>query len=70
MKQVVHYLVKPEQRIRMHEPARVWPIDHPDTFRVSNRNWVNTSPVVFVDPSTGVFRTFNTEYRPLKEENI
>lgn len=67
MKKIVRYssvLVPPV----VGKSAVVLPVDHPDTDRVSNRNFVKTSEVVRVEayPDEGEFdefETLNTVYR-------
>ena len=65
MKKVVHY--DPSGFICYiveGEVAIVYPIDHPDTERVSNKKPVRTSTVVSYDKETGIFETLNTIYIP------
>lgn len=43
--------------------AVVFPLNHPDFLRVSNKDWAITSRVVAVGEK-GEFETLNTIYRP------
>ena len=42
--------------------AVIIPLDHPDTFNVSNHIPAVTSTIVSVDRQTGNFETLNTHY--------
>jgi hypothetical protein len=42
----------------------VVPVDHPDTYRVTNGEPARTSPVQSYDEVTGQFETRNTLYVP------
>jgi hypothetical protein len=48
--------------IELDKSAVVLPVDHPDTERVSNRDFATTSRVVRVGVN-GEFETLNTTYR-------
>ena len=50
--------------IRVGERADVVPVDHPDTFNVTNGEWASTSKVLSYDANTGEFETLNTRYVP------
>jgi hypothetical protein len=65
-KQKVHY--DPSKGVtKIGESARLFPIDHPDTERVTNSMHVITSRVIHWDHSTGVIETMNSIYTPLKK---
>jgi hypothetical protein len=46
------------------ESCVLYPLDHPDVYRVSNTTWAMTSPVVSFDADSGVIETQNTLYHP------
>lgn len=63
-KKVVHY---DADRGVMEGPSDgmiLYPIDHPDSERVSNRKGVLTSPVLSFNEESGVIETANTIYHP------
>jgi hypothetical protein len=64
-KKVVHYDERMPKDILVGHSALVWPVDHPDTARVSNLTSVRTSKVVAYNPNTGEFETLNTIYMPM-----
>lgn len=65
MKKVVHYIVSPDNFIAEGVSAFVVPVDHPDTYNVSNNCPVCTSKVLSFDIQTGEFETLNTLYKPI-----
>lgn len=62
MKKVVQY--DSSKGVMQHPSGGVllWPIDHPDTERVSNASFVLTSKLMRQDLNTGEFETENTRY--------
>ena len=64
MKRTVHYKSS-EGALNPHvgNTAVVWPLDHPDTSRVSNTGPVITSTVVKINDD-GSFETLNSIYVP------
>lgn len=67
MKKVVHY--DRSKGVMAHPSGGVllWPIDHPDSDRVSNDSYVLTSPITQLtatDIDKGEFETQNTRYVP------
>lgn len=42
----------------------LWPLDHPDTDRVSNASFALTTPVIHSDEASAKFETENTIYIP------
>lgn len=64
MKRVVQY--DSSKGVMQHPCGGVllWPIDHPDTERVSNASFVLTSNLVRQNLNTGEFETENTRYLP------
>lgn len=61
-KPVVQYVVTPFTRIVEGEGAFVQPIDHPDTYNVTNGLHAFTSEVLSYDTNTGEFETKNSRY--------
>lgn len=62
-KKCVHYVGSPSA-IFIGHPCFLFPVDHPDSERVTNLNMVRTSNVVSYDVSTGRIETENTIYIP------
>lgn len=62
----VLFHMHPENYIRVGQRAYVFPIDHPDTTRVSNECFTFTSEVIKVFPD-GSFETKNTLYVPYQK---
>lgn len=62
-KQQVKYHRNKFKHIVLGQPAIVFPINHPDTERVSNTREVITSKVIKMFPD-GSFETLNTMYKP------
>jgi hypothetical protein len=60
-KKIVHYTQNKYDLIAKGLPAQVYPVDHPDSTRVSNRKQVLTSKVIKIH-SNG-FETENTRYK-------
>jgi hypothetical protein len=50
--------------VELGRGASVIPVDHPDTFLVTNSLPAYTSPVEWFNADTGVFQTRNTRYVP------
>ena len=65
-KPVVHYRRDLYHHIRVGESALVYPIDHPDSERVSNTGIAQTTEVLAYSSVTGIFETKNTLYKPEK----
>lgn len=65
MKKVVHYIVSPDNFIVEGTVAFVVPVDHPDTYNVTNNYPVRTSKVLKFDIQTGEFETLNSIYKPV-----
>lgn len=63
---IVHY--SKIDYVKVGESAFLWPTDHPDTLRASNKHVVQTSPVQCVDESTGTIVTRDTVYVPDLEQ--
>lgn len=61
MKKIVHY--RELEHCVVGQNALVFPIDHPDSERISNKKLVMTSVVQSVNPETGEFETLNTIYK-------
>lgn len=66
-KKTVQYNNKKEFWIKQGQSAFIFPVDHPDTERVSNTAFARTSTVVSYNEVTGIFETVNTIYIPVKE---
>jgi hypothetical protein len=62
---IVHYDKSRGLAFTTDKRAMVYPIDHPDTYRVSNTTIVTTSEVAMHDPASGVFLTRNSLYIPV-----
>lgn len=62
-KKVVHYADVSHDAMQVGYRTWVWPVDHPDTERVSNQTVALTSEIVAVH-GNGVFETLNTIYKP------
>lgn len=62
-KQIVHYDSATTKKIKVGEPALVFPLDHTSDY-VSNLTMTRTSTVVSYNKKTGEFETLNTLYIP------
>lgn len=61
-KQLVMY--ESAENVRIGDCAYVIPIDHPDTYRVTNGRVARTTQVNWHNTETGVFETLNSRYVP------
>lgn len=52
-----------------HRVATLFPIDHPDSARVSNTKNIRTSFVLHYDAMSGTIETENTIYIPQRKEH-
>jgi hypothetical protein len=65
-KQVVHYTGKPVfYNGGWGRYAITQPVDHPDSYHVSNTKPITTSLIIKEMDKDGVFETQNTIYKPL-----
>lgn len=55
--------------IAVGQRACIWPIDHPDSARVSNETWALTSIIQEILDPAGVFRTEHSIYYPENYSN-
>ncbi len=62
-KKVVKYDATHPTFPEVDKRCMLWPLDHPDTARVSNTQWAMTSKVVRI-MEDGVFETQNSIYVP------
>jgi hypothetical protein len=65
-KQLVVYDANENDYLVIGHPAYVTPVDHPDTYNVTNGRIVRTTVVEWYNTDTGVFETKNTRYVPSK----
>lgn len=69
-KKIVHYDTRMGVQLVEYsngQGAMVYPVDHPDTWNVSNENVCFTSKVVSWDETSGRLETMNTIYLPYQE---
>jgi hypothetical protein len=69
-KKIVHYDDKMLVQEIYGNRVVLYPVDHPDTIRVTNTTSALTSPIVLWDKDTGVIETQNTIYKPLSQKEI
>lgn len=67
MKKVVKYDLSKGVMNHPSGGVLLWPIDHPDSDRVSNASYVLTTKVIMSNVVTKAFETQNTIYLPNEE---